>query len=45
MGGQDDFNVPILGGEQMYQALTTLGVPTELVVYPGRTTGSRGRAS
>ena len=39
MGGQDDFNVPILGGEQMYQALTTLGVPTELVVYPGQNHG------
>ena len=34
MGGQSDFNVPIIGGEQMYQALRTLGVPTELVVYP-----------
>jgi dipeptidyl aminopeptidase/acylaminoacyl peptidase len=39
LGGQDDFNVPILGGEQMYQALTTLGVPTELVVYPGQNHG------
>lgn len=36
MGGQADFNVPIGGGEQMYQALRTLGVPTELVVYPGQ---------
>ena len=34
MGGQSDFNVPIIGGEQMYQALRTLGVPTELVIYP-----------
>ena len=34
MGGQADFNVPIIGGEQMYQALRTLGVPTELVIYP-----------
>jgi dipeptidyl aminopeptidase/acylaminoacyl peptidase len=34
MGGQADFNVPIIGSEQMYQALRTLGVPTELVVYP-----------
>jgi dipeptidyl aminopeptidase/acylaminoacyl peptidase len=34
MGGQSDFNVPIIGGEQMFQALRTLGVPTELVVYP-----------
>ena len=35
MGGEKDFNVPIGGGEQMYQALRTLGIPTELVVYPG----------
>jgi dipeptidyl aminopeptidase/acylaminoacyl peptidase len=35
LGGEADFNVPIAGGEQMYQALRTLGVPTELVVYPG----------
>src|SRR5579862_3606231 len=35
LGGDKDFNVPIVGGEQMYQALRTLGVPTELVVYPG----------
>ncbi len=34
MGGNKDFNVPIAGGEQMYVALRTLGVPTELVVYP-----------
>src|SRR6266568_2552514 len=36
MGGTSDFNVPLLGGEQMYQALRSLGVPTELVVYPGQ---------
>jgi len=36
MGGQSDFNVPIIGGEQMYQALRTLGVPTALVVYPAQ---------
>jgi len=35
MGGDKDFNVPLAGGEQMYQALQTLGVPTELVIYPG----------
>jgi dipeptidyl aminopeptidase/acylaminoacyl peptidase len=34
MGGDKDFNVPIAGGEQMYQALRTLGVPTQLVIYP-----------
>jgi dipeptidyl aminopeptidase/acylaminoacyl peptidase len=35
LGGDRDFNVPIAGGEQMYQALRTLGVPAELIVYPG----------
>ena len=36
MGGERDFNVPVIGGEQMYQALQNLGVPTELVVYPNQ---------
>lgn len=36
MGGEKDFNVPISGSEQMYQALKSLGVPTQLVVYPGQ---------
>lgn len=36
MGGSADFNVPIIGGEQMYQALRSLGVPTQLVIYPGQ---------
>ena len=31
----EDFNVPCLGSEQMYQALHSLRVPTELVLYPG----------
>ena len=35
MGGEIDWNVPIVGGEQMYQAMKTLGRETELVVYPG----------
>jgi dipeptidyl aminopeptidase/acylaminoacyl peptidase len=35
MGGADDFNVPIAGSEQMYLALRTQDVPTQLVVYPG----------
>jgi len=35
MGGEIDSNVPILGGEQMYQALKRIGRTTELVVYPG----------
>jgi dipeptidyl aminopeptidase/acylaminoacyl peptidase len=36
VGGANDFNVPIIGSEQMYQALRTLGVPTQLVVYPNQ---------
>ncbi|HEY4817715.1 MAG TPA: S9 family peptidase [Candidatus Acidoferrum sp.] len=35
MGGDIDWNVPILGGEQMYQAMKSLGRETQLVVYPG----------
>jgi dipeptidyl aminopeptidase/acylaminoacyl peptidase len=34
MGGAIDWNVPIIGGEQMYQAMKSLGRETELVVYP-----------
>jgi dipeptidyl aminopeptidase/acylaminoacyl peptidase len=36
LGGEKDFNVPIAGSEQMYLALKTLGVPTQLVIYPGQ---------
>lgn len=36
MCGEKDFNVPITGVEQMYQALRSLNVPTQLVVYPGQ---------
>ena len=36
MGGDQDFNVPVAGGQQMYQALRSLNVPTELIVYPGQ---------
>jgi dipeptidyl aminopeptidase/acylaminoacyl peptidase len=31
-----DFNVPCAGAEQMYQALRTEGVDTQLVIYPGQ---------
>ena len=34
MGGNIDWNVPILGGEQMYQSLKALGRDVLLVVYP-----------
>jgi dipeptidyl aminopeptidase/acylaminoacyl peptidase len=36
MGGDKDFNVPLIGSEQMYQALRSLGVETELIIYPGQ---------
>ncbi|HEU5350076.1 MAG TPA: S9 family peptidase [Terracidiphilus sp.] len=36
MGGTSDMNVPLLGGEQMYQALKSLNRPAELVVYPNQ---------
>lgn len=35
MGGDKDFNVPIQGGEQMFEALKSLNIPAELIVYPG----------
>jgi dipeptidyl aminopeptidase/acylaminoacyl peptidase len=35
MGGDVDWNVPVINGEQLYQSLRRLGVPTLLVVYPG----------
>jgi len=35
MGGVLDCNVPMLGGEQMYQAMKSLNRETLLVVYPG----------
>jgi dipeptidyl aminopeptidase/acylaminoacyl peptidase len=35
VSGEKDFNVPVAGSEQMYQALKSLRVPTRLVVYPG----------
>ncbi len=34
--GQDDWNVPLINSEQLYQALRRIGVPTELVIYPGQ---------
>lgn len=41
MGGERDWNVPILNSEQLYQALRRREVPTELVVYPGQPHGLR----
>jgi dipeptidyl aminopeptidase/acylaminoacyl peptidase len=39
LSGLRDFNVPTAGAEQMYQALRSLGVDTELVLYPGQPHG------
>ena len=36
LGGDKDYNVPLVAGEQMYQALKSLGVDTQLVIYPGQ---------
>jgi dipeptidyl aminopeptidase/acylaminoacyl peptidase len=41
MGGEKDFNVPVIGSEQMYQALKANGVDTQLVIYPGEFHGIR----
>ena len=36
LGGDSDRNVPLTGGEQMYEALRRLHIPTQLIVYPGQ---------
>ncbi len=36
MVGEKDFNVPAIGSEQMYQALRSLDIPTELLIYPNQ---------
>lgn len=41
MGGTSDFNVPLVAGEQMYEALQTLHVPSALIVYPQEFHGFR----
>lgn len=41
IGGEKDWNVPILNSEQMYQALKRLGRTTQLVVYPNEHHGLR----
>lgn len=35
LGGEKDWNVPIINSEQLYIALKKLGVETQLIVYPG----------
>lgn len=39
MASQNDFNVPVAGAEQMYQAFKHVGIPTELVIYPNQNHG------
>jgi dipeptidyl aminopeptidase/acylaminoacyl peptidase len=41
VGGEKDWNCPILNSEQMYQALRRRGVTTQLVVYPNEHHGIR----
>ena len=41
IGGSDDWNVPIINSEHMYQAMKRLGRETQLVVYPGEHHGLR----
>jgi dipeptidyl aminopeptidase/acylaminoacyl peptidase len=36
MCGESDFNVPLLHSEQMYQAVRSIGVDTQLIIYPGQ---------
>jgi dipeptidyl aminopeptidase/acylaminoacyl peptidase len=36
MAGDQDFNVPLQNSEQMYEALRSLGVESQLVIYPGQ---------
>ncbi|WP_426669720.1 prolyl oligopeptidase family serine peptidase [Mucilaginibacter sp. McL0603] len=36
MSGLKDFNVPTAGSEQMYEALRSLNIPTQLILYPGQ---------
>jgi len=41
IGGEKDWNVPIINSEEMYQAMKRLGRETMLVVYPGEFHGIR----
>jgi dipeptidyl aminopeptidase/acylaminoacyl peptidase len=41
IGGEKDWNVPIINSEQMYQAMKQLGRETSLVVYPDAHHGIR----
>uniref|UniRef100_UPI001ABB8CFA prolyl oligopeptidase family serine peptidase n=1 Tax=Aetokthonos hydrillicola TaxID=1550245 RepID=UPI001ABB8CFA len=37
--GEQDAEVPLLNSEQMYQALRSIGVDTQLIIYPGQSHG------
>src|SRR5262249_45846842 len=39
LGGERDFNVPVQGSQQMYQALRSLGIDTQLIIYPNERHG------
>ncbi|HEX6316348.1 MAG TPA: S9 family peptidase [Gemmatimonadaceae bacterium] len=39
LGGERDMNVPITGSEQMYMALKSQGIDTQLIVYPNQNHG------
>ena len=39
LGGERDFNVPVEGSQQMYQALRSLGIDTQLIIYPNENHG------
>lgn len=41
LGGERDFNVPVQGSQQMYEALRSLGRDTQLVIYPNEFHGIR----
>ncbi|MGJ3648280.1 S9 family peptidase [Sphingomonas sp. GlSt437] len=41
MAGDKDFNVPLLNSEQMYQALSSRGIRSGLIIYPGEHHGLR----
>jgi dipeptidyl aminopeptidase/acylaminoacyl peptidase len=38
-GGERDFNVPVQGGQQMYEALKSLSIDTQLIIYPNENHG------
>jgi dipeptidyl aminopeptidase/acylaminoacyl peptidase len=41
MASEADFNVPVVGAEQMYQAFKSVGIPTQLIIYPNQNHGIR----